>query len=119
MSRPGVHVGVEQREPRVGRAGRNVTGISCAFGDVSEQVLSVGSSATVPAVTAAGTRPRAVAVNGTGVAERHAVRPADLRRRRKRNRPNDDRDAHDVALVAGQRELAAAYSVQRRAVPWS
>ena len=41
-----------------------VTGISCAFGESSEQVLSVGSSATVPGDTAAGTSPRAVAVNG-------------------------------------------------------
>ena len=41
-----------------------VTGISDAFGEVSEQVPSVGSSATVPAVIAAGTSPRAVAVNG-------------------------------------------------------
>ena len=40
------------------------TGISWALGESSEQVLSVGSSATVPGVTAAGTSPRAVAVNG-------------------------------------------------------
>ena len=33
------------------------------LGEASEQVLSVGSSSTVPGVTAAGIRPRAVAVN--------------------------------------------------------
>src|SRR5512143_2255667 len=38
------------------------TGIRTALGDVNEHVLLVGSSSTVPAVMAAGIRPRAVAV---------------------------------------------------------
>ena len=43
-----------------------VAGINTAFGELSEQVLSVGSSATVPGVTAAGINPRAVAVTPDG-----------------------------------------------------
>ena len=106
--RAGVDVGVEQREARVGRAGgHDVTGISCAFGEVSEQAPSVGSSATVPGVIAAGTSPRAEAVNEPGVAERHVVADGGAagrhrRGRGQRDRPDHDRDADDVALVAGR-----------------